>query len=141
MQFKTKDIEITTTSPFANDMLHRQQEIENLSMLVNRLDGSLVLSIDSSWGTGKTTFIKLWKAYLESQNVSSIYLNAWESDYAEDPLVPLVASLDEWVKAQQSHGIKNEAWQKVKSILPTVAKSTAVAAVKVASFHLETVSC
>jgi predicted KAP-like P-loop ATPase len=47
------------------------------------------MSIDSPWGTGKTTFIKMWQAHLESQGVTSICFNAWESDYAEDPLVAL----------------------------------------------------
>jgi predicted KAP-like P-loop ATPase len=57
------------------------------------------MSIDSPWGTGKTTFIKMWQAHLESQSVTSICFNAWESDYAEDPLVALVAELDRWVKS------------------------------------------
>ncbi len=134
MQVKPKDIEIDQDNPFANDLLNRKEEIENLSPLLLNVTGPLVFSVDSPWGTGKTTFIKLWRSWLQSQEVSSIYFNAWESDYAEDPLVALVSELDKWVLSRGDQTAANGAWKKAKSLLPGIAKSTAVAAAKAATF-------
>jgi predicted amino acid-binding ACT domain protein len=92
------------------------------------------MSIDSPWGTGKTTFIKMWQAHLESQSVTSICFNAWESDYAEDPLVALVAELDRWVKSLNNPSLTEDAWNKAKSLLPGIAKSAAVATAKMVTF-------
>jgi hypothetical protein len=134
MQIKTKDIPIDLENPFKHDLLDRKTEIENISSIVTSISAPLVMSIDSPWGTGKTTFIKMWRAHLESQGVTSIYFNAWESDYAEDPLVALVAELDRWVKTLDNPSLTEGAWKKAKSLLPGIAKSAAVTAAKIATF-------
>lgn len=46
-------------------------------------------------GTGKTTFVKMWRQQLEDQEFKTLYFNAWENDYADDVLVALLAELDE----------------------------------------------
>jgi hypothetical protein len=134
MKIKPKDIAVTSENPFAEDLLGRKAEIENLSPILSSIDGPLVLTIDSPWGTGKTTFIKLWRAFLESEGIASIYFNAWESDYADDPLVALVSELDKWVMSLDESGDSKGVWKQAKSLLPGVAKSTAVAAAKIATF-------
>lgn len=134
MQIKTKDISIELDNPFKFDRLNRKEEIENISSIVTNICAPIVMSIDSPWGTGKTTFVKMWRAYLETQGITSIYFNAWESDYAEDPLVALVAELDQWVKSLNNESLTSGAWKKAKSLLPGIAKSAAVTAAKVATF-------
>lgn len=62
--------------------------------------GSLVLALSSKFGSGKTTFLRMWKASLENRNDEDarllvISLNAWESDYYGDPLFAIVSSLVE----------------------------------------------
>jgi hypothetical protein len=134
MQIKTKDIPIDPKEPFKHDLLDRKTEIENISLIATSVSAPLVMSIDSPWGTGKTTFIKMWQAHLESQSVTSICFNAWESDYAEDPLVALVAELDRWVKSLNNPSLTEDAWNKAKSLLPGIAKSAAVATAKMVTF-------
>ncbi|CAM4308508.1 KAP family P-loop NTPase fold protein [Pseudoalteromonas maricaloris] len=134
MQIKTNEIAVELDNPFQFDLLDRQSEIETISSITTSVCAPLVMSIDSPWGTGKTTFIKMWQAYLEAQNVTAIYFNAWESDYAEDPLVALVAQLDRWVKGFNNDDPKCMAWKKAKSLLPSIAKSTVVNAAKIATF-------
>jgi len=57
--------------------------------VLSTYDSGLVLSIDSSWGTGKTTFVKMWETYLnDNVDFKPIYFNAWENDDSLDPLVP-----------------------------------------------------
>jgi len=84
---KTHDIEIDVNDIFKNDLLGRQSEIENLTPIILNFDDPFVLALDSPWGAGKTTFVRLWQAYLKKESKQSIYFNAWETDYAEDPLI------------------------------------------------------
>lgn len=55
----------------------------------------LVVALDSSWGTGKTSFIHMWKNMLgdkyEEQKLNTVYYNAWENDDYEHALVPIIA--------------------------------------------------
>lgn len=128
----TDEIEIKEESPFEHDLLKREEEIVNLSDLILTVDSPFVLSVDSPWGSGKTTFIRLWKAYLKNKfNFDSIYFNAWESDYSEDPIIPLVSAIDEHI--EQNDQKRNKAWKTTKKILPAIFKSSAVAAAKVAT--------
>src|SRR5690606_6499949 len=122
--------------PCDADLLGRQSEIENLSPVLINAQAPLVFAIDAPWGGGKTTFIRLWQHYLalESQNKVSLYLNAWESDFAEDPLLPMLSTLDEWLKSQSSNSRAQEAWESAKKYAPGILKSTAVAATKAATF-------
>ena len=54
-----------------------------------RDNDNYVLCINGAWGTGKTFFIKRWEASLEKKGYDVIYVNAWENDCGEDPLVSL----------------------------------------------------
>ncbi|WP_370278079.1 P-loop NTPase fold protein [Pontibacterium sp.] len=120
--------------PCATDLLGRHSEIENLSPVLLNAQAPLVFAIDAPWGGGKTTFIRLWQHYLQQQEQVCLYLNAWESDFADDPLLPMLSTLDEWLREQQDDSTPKKAWNKAKEYAPGVLKSTAVAAAKVATF-------
>lgn len=66
-------------------------------LLVERqfVDGSFVLSLNSEFGSGKTTFFQMWSNKLVSSDTSPniVYLNAWESDFQGDPLLAIVSAL------------------------------------------------
>lgn len=76
----------------------------------NFVDGSLVIAINSKFGTGKTTFLTMWQnAKGDEKGDESPYfitLNAWESDYYGDPLFAILTSL---VDAMESEGEKPNA--------------------------------
>ena len=46
------------------------------------------MALNGSWGTGKTTFVRMWQKYLENAGYKTAYINAWEMDFATNPLVP-----------------------------------------------------
>ena len=50
---------IPEDNPFQNDILDREKIADNLEAIIGISKGSLVLSIDSGWGKGKTTFINM----------------------------------------------------------------------------------
>ncbi len=62
------------------------------------IEGGLVIALSSSFGSGKSTFLNMWKHSLENRGDSTstplvIELNAWESDYYGDPLFAIISSL------------------------------------------------
>ncbi len=134
MSQKTHDIEIDESNIFKNDLLDRKSEIENLTPIILNFNDPLVLALDSPWGSGKTTFVRLWEAHLKQQGKQSVYFNAWETDYAEDPLIVLVAALDKWLKEIKDVS-KIAKWQRgLKNTLPGLAKRSVIAATKAATF-------
>lgn len=86
--------EIPPGQPFLNDKLDRERYADFLTQLVLRSNTPLVLGLDSDWGTGKTTFAKMWRQKLEVDGCETLYFNAWETDYVAEPLVALVGELD-----------------------------------------------
>jgi len=60
-------------------------------------------------------------------------MNAWESDFADDPLLPMLSVLDAWLGEQSSMPAVHAAWEKAKSFAPGIIKSTAVALAKAAT--------
>jgi len=99
MILKNKEIEIPPDNTFENDVLNRKEIIENLSMLVLKTNDPFVLSINGSWGTGKTTFVKFWKSHLETKySLKSIYFSAWEEDFSGEPLFSLFGEVNLFLK-------------------------------------------
>jgi hypothetical protein len=122
--------------PCPEDKLGRDKEIENLSPVLLNAEAPLVFALDAPWGGGKTTFIKLWRHYLaqESQQKVSLYLNAWESDFSEDPLLALLSTFDTLFAAVDDQSTAKKAWENAKKCGPGLLKSTAIAATKAATF-------
>ncbi len=80
------------------------------------VEGSLVLALTSKYGSGKTTFLEMWKTSLEREDKTTdqplvISLNAWESDYYGDPLFAIISALVEClkVKGKSVNGLVNAA--------------------------------
>ncbi|WP_170164864.1 KAP family P-loop NTPase fold protein [Thiocapsa rosea] len=69
----------------------------------NFVEGGLVIALSSKFGSGKSTFLKMWSSYLEEVEDKPLVvsLNAWESDYNGDPLFAVVSAL---AKAVQMKG-------------------------------------
>ncbi len=56
---------------------------------------SYVLNLDARWGEGKTFFLKRLMQQLTQKNYLVAYVNAWEDDHADDPLIAVMSSVDE----------------------------------------------
>lgn len=93
MKCKLEKLEIPTDQPFKNCKLDREKYAEVLKAIITTYDKGFVLAINGKWGTGKTTFVEMWKAYLELDGFHTLYFNAWENDFISDPLVGLLGEL------------------------------------------------
>lgn len=97
---KNQEIEIDENDIFANDKLNRKDSIEDLSKLIISNTEPLVLSINASWGSGKTTFVKLWQIYLKKKcKVNSIYFSAWEDDFSKEPLISILGEMNNYIES------------------------------------------
>jgi len=128
MEIKHNDIEISETDPFANCKLGRRSYAKVLTSIVDSFTDGFVLAINNEWGTGKTTFVKMWEQSLKNSGHKTLYFNAWENDFESNPLVAIMSELkslnpnknDETYKSLLKKGSLI-----TKSILPLVAKAIA----------------
>ena len=96
MKSRTQEIEIPEKTPFVNDKLERAMLCETLTDVVSFYGQSgCVMALSGEWGSGKTTFVKMWSQNLRNKNFKTLYFNAWASDYTEDPLIALISELSE----------------------------------------------
>lgn len=134
MKLKLEPIEIDPTKLFDKDRLDRKDEIENLTALVSNINTPAVLAINSKWGMGKTTFIKLWEQHLIKENISSLYFNAWETDFSTDPLVAFLGEINESLKPLIGTSSKSKkAWKRTKAAGKQIAKRGIPVALKIAT--------
>ncbi|MBO6773096.1 MULTISPECIES: P-loop NTPase fold protein [unclassified Thalassospira] len=82
---------------------------------------SYVINIDQGWGAGKTFFLTRMRKQLENDGHATCYINAWEDDFSEDPMIPIIASLDRQLLAIGHE--TSEKWKLAKSHLFVLAKA------------------
>ena len=104
IRIQPKDIEIPEDEPFKYDLLDRKEPAEILTNLVGSIEGPCVLAIDAAWGNGKTTFLELWSQHLRNNHFPVVELNAWKTDYVEDPFTALSI---EWTDGLKQHADKD----------------------------------
>ena len=79
MTIKHDDIIISKENPFENSKLNRQIYASILSDIISSYREGFVLSINGQWGSGKTTFVKMWEQQLKNNDYKTLYFNAAES--------------------------------------------------------------
>lgn len=98
IQLKLKPVYTDGSEPWLGDALNRKPFADTLTNLFNGQQEPLVITINGSWGTGKTFFLKNWKLQLQKEGYQAIYFNAWEDDYCDDPLIAIIGQLWESLK-------------------------------------------
>ncbi|WP_127136006.1 KAP family P-loop NTPase fold protein [Flagellimonas oceanensis] len=96
MELRNKDVLVSEdlkANPFENDLLHREQYANVLTSILNNYKKGFVLAINNEWGTGKTTFVKMWMGYLKQKTYETIYFNAWENDFQDDVIIAILSEL------------------------------------------------
>lgn len=120
MLVKKSDITISESSPFANDILNRSESARVLTQFIHTLREPFVLAVDSGWGSGKTTFLKMWNYALTAKGFHCMYFNAWENDYRDDPLLAFLgeikAELDRCAVFGVETGRAAEHFQRAKNL-------------------------
>lgn len=86
---------------FKNDKLGREPTIQSLTSLIESDFELNVLAVNASWGMGKTTFIEMWKKYLDNKGIPNLYFSAWEDDYSNEPLVAIFGEIQNYIKKNE----------------------------------------
>jgi KAP family P-loop domain len=137
IKFKPTAIDIPADDPFKNDLLSRKDSAEILTEFIGNLDEPFVLAIDSPWGTGKTTFLKMWLQYAMNQKIQCLYFNAWENDFSESPLVSLIGELGAGISALrlgEAHSkLVEKVFEKTKKAGAALIKTALPTAIKMAT--------
>lgn len=128
MNIKHYEIEIEKENPFANCKLERQKYSSVLTNIINSYPYGFVLALNNKWGTGKTTFVKMWEQELKNDDFQTLYFNAWENDFENNPLTALMGELKtlttEDTKPEFKKTLK-KASTLTKHIAPIIAKAIA----------------
>ena len=67
----------------------------------------MVLLLDGQWGTGKTTFIKMWRGELTKLKIPSIYFDAFANDYHEDAFLTIAGEIIARAEELKPRGAKS----------------------------------
>ncbi|QZO11284.1 KAP family P-loop NTPase fold protein [Pseudoalteromonas piscicida] len=76
--------------------LERKNYGEYLSNYIRNQRGSLVLNLNGEWGSGKTHFLRQLHTDLSvNHKLPTVYIDAWESDFSDDPLLVFLSEITE----------------------------------------------
>lgn len=128
MNIKHFEIDIPEENPFANCKLERKKYADVLTNIVNSYTYGFVLGINNKWGTGKTTFVKMWEQELKNKGHKTVYFNAWENDFEDNPLTALMGELKTLTKKSTEKEFKStlkKAATLSKHIAPVIAQALA----------------
>jgi len=75
------------------DIFKRAEFGEGLANLVAAIDDPMVIAVDGPWGSGKTTFIKMWAGLLRNRHFPVIYFDAFENDYIGNAFIAIAGEV------------------------------------------------
>ncbi len=107
MNLRHNDLYINPDNPFENCQLDRKQYALILTQIITNYTSGFVLGLNSTWGTGKTTFVKMWQQHLKNEGFKTLYYNAWENDFEKDVFVALISELEQLKENKTEKAFKN----------------------------------
>jgi hypothetical protein len=106
-----------------DDKLDRKDLAVQLNKLIQNSEQyfgekkSLVIALDSPWGTGKSMFLEMWKNYInanEEIDWKVLNYNAWYDDDFDYPLIPIISELKDLCEDKE---LKKELSQKALHLI------------------------
>ncbi|OCH63492.1 KAP family P-loop NTPase fold protein [Vibrio splendidus] len=75
-----------------------------------------VLNLNSEWGSGKTYFLKRWSEDLKKHH-PVVYVDAWQQDYSDDPLMAVIASMIHQLREQAGKAVQDVKFKAPRKLL------------------------
>ena len=75
---KPTELEVSAQDPYERDLLGRKDFGDSLARLTEYGAGTGVISVHGGWGSGKTTFLKMWMQDARNQGNVVAMVNAWD---------------------------------------------------------------
>ena len=79
--------------PSGKDTLSRLVLARTFAQVASECQTPLVVGVYGSWGSGKTTFLKLIESELDQNHCKPVWFNAWQHDYDAAPAISLLHSM------------------------------------------------
>lgn len=124
---KHNEIEIEAGNPFGKCQLDRKKYADVLTNIISTYANGFVLAINNKWGTGKTTFIRMWEQDLKYNGFQTVLFNAWENDFENNALTALMGELKTLTKKDEVNPHFENALKKAavftKNLAPVLVKA------------------
>jgi hypothetical protein len=75
------------------DLFGRKSLGLGLTNLITTVSQPMVIALDAQWGSGKTTFLKMWAGELRKEKIPVIYFDAFENDYIADAFAAIAGQM------------------------------------------------
>lgn len=113
-----------------NDIFNRKPLSKKLENIIRKSeDESLVIALDDNWGSGKTTFLKMWEGeIIKNDEFKVVYFDAFQNDFQSDPFVALSAKLYALVEDNDLKERYLEATKKVGGVVLKAAAKIGIGA-------------
>src|SRR5688572_5822108 len=72
-----------------DDVFKRGHIAAGMTHLVTTVDQAIVCLVDGPWGSGKSTFLRMWKTELEEMGVPVVFFDAFANDFHNDAFIAL----------------------------------------------------
>jgi hypothetical protein len=102
--------------PFDGDLFEREALAARLTGYISRLKDGCVIGIDAPWGEGKSWFGRNWHAQLNKDGYQTVYLDAFENDFTEDPFLLIASELVAIAEKLKDTSAKSNIIDKAKAI-------------------------
>ncbi len=129
--------QILPEDPYKECYTGRKAVGKSLTSIINSLELGGTIALTGEWGSGKTTFLNMWRQDLINQGFPTVSLNAWETEWADDPLIAVIACIysacneDSLSEKQKINDKLKRLLKKPLPILGAIATSLAEAALNV----------
>ena len=115
---KTIDTEINPDKPWENvDYLKREQVAKDFTNLLRTVEQSFVVALNAPYGSGKTFFLKRWQCDLPKDEFVSVFFNAWDTDFCNQPFIAFMHAILSQLKHTETSNTEafQTRWKNVKS--------------------------
>ncbi len=94
MRIFLPQIEIGDEEGFSKkDIFDYSKSGESLTNLIQKVEDPMVIALDGPWGSGKTTFAKMWLGELRKKRFPVIYFDAFANDYMDDAFMAIAGEV------------------------------------------------
>jgi hypothetical protein len=113
-------------APFDSSAFDQRPFADRVVQGFDILGQGAVIAIDAPWGHGKTFFGRNLHGDLSGKGWKTVYIDAFETDYVEDPFVLLASTIkDEASEGKKRQSLIKSASAVGKALLPITAKAVA----------------
>ncbi|MFI3242269.1 MAG: P-loop NTPase fold protein [Alphaproteobacteria bacterium] len=107
---KLNEKNVDSNDIWKDDVLNRKVAASDFTNIINGIEQPFVLSVNASYGSGKSFFLERWAEELKKdENKYVTFFNSWKTDFEKDPLVPILSSILEQLPKDKIENIKEKA--------------------------------